>query len=93
MALLRQHTSDNEDESSQADPSDGDSEREPDSDDECGIPLKDLKGAGHTVTRCCDMFCNVHKAIQLVMLSKQEEQSDSEDEDERQTRKEALDRV
>lgn len=55
-------------------------------DSHSGITTKDLKSAGHIVTRCCDLFCDVNKAIYLVMLSKQEEhagkESYSEDEDE-----------
>ncbi|KAH0828575.1 hypothetical protein J3R83DRAFT_2845 [Lanmaoa asiatica] len=71
------------------------SECDPDSDVESGIPLKDIKGAGRTIARCCDMFCNVNKAVHLVILSKQEEQGDreSKDEDRHQARKEALDRI
>ena len=57
-------------------------EHDAESDVECGIPLKDIKGAGRTIARCCDMFCDVNKAVHLVLLSKQEEQGESESEDE-----------
>ena len=71
------------------------SESNPESDAEHRIPLKEIKGAGRTIARCCDMFCDINKAVHLVMLSKQEKQgeSDSEDEDGRRARKEALDRM
>lgn len=72
------------------------SECDAESDVEPGIPLKDIKSAGRTIARCCDMFCDVNKAVDLVMLSKQEEQEDpseSNDEDGRQARKEVLDRM
>lgn len=71
------------------------SESDPESDAEHGIPLKEIKGAGRTIARCCDMFCDINKAVHLVMLSKQEKQgeSDSEDEDGRRARKEALNRM
>ena len=49
------------------------SESDPESDAEHGIPLKEIKGAGQTITHCCDMFCDVNKAVHRVMLSKQEE--------------------
>ena len=61
-----------------------------------GIPLKDIKSAGCTIAQCCDMFCDVNKAVHLVMLSKQEEQDDlseSNDEDGHRARKEVLDRM
>ena len=63
------------------------------SDVEPGIPLKDIKSAGCTIARCCDMFCDVNKAVHLVMLSKQEDLSESNDEDGRRARKEVLDRM
>ena len=71
------------------------SESNPESDAEHRIPLKEIKGAGQTIACCCDMFCDINKAVHLVMLSKQEEQgeSDSEDEDGRRARKEALDHM
>lgn len=91
--LIRQRASDNED-ASDSDSLAG-SERDSESDVECGISLKDIKGAGRTIARCCDMFCDVNKAVDMVILSKQEEQgeSESEDEDGRRARKEALDRM
>ena len=86
--------SDNEDGSN----SETESECDPESDvgdSYGGMNVKDLKGAGRSIAWCCDLFCDVNKAIYLVMLSKQEEkdQSGSEDEDEHQARKEALDRM
>ena len=85
--LIRYHVSDNKD------GSDCDSEHDLESDVELGVPLKDIKGAGRTIACCCDMFCDVNKALHLVMLSKQEEQgeNDFEDEDGRCARKKALD--
>ena len=91
--LIRYHASDNEDRSDSD--SLGGSERDPESDVEYGISLKDIKGAGWTITCCCDMFCDVNKAIHLVMLSRQVDQgeSDSKDEDAHQARKEVHDRM
>ena len=89
--LIRYHTSDNEDRSDSD--SLGGSECDPKSDVEYGIPLKDIKGARQTIAHSCDMFCDVNKAIHLVMLSRQVDQgeSNSEDEDACQARKEVLD--
>ena len=66
------------------------------SDVEPGIPLKDIKIAGRTIAQCCNMFCDINRAVHLVMLSKQEEQEDlseSNDEDGRRARKEVLDHM
>ena len=90
--LIRQRVSDTSESDSDSSGSGCDAE----SDVEPGIPLKDIKSAGRTITRCCDMFCDVNKAVHLVMLSKQEEQEDlseSNDEDGRRARKEVLDRM
>jgi hypothetical protein len=90
--LIRQRASDDDD-ASDSDSLAG-SERDPESDVECGIPLKEMKGAGRSIARCCDMFCDVNKAVDMVILSKQEQgESESEDEDDCQARKEALNRM
>ncbi|KAG8213545.1 hypothetical protein J3R82DRAFT_10190 [Butyriboletus roseoflavus] len=65
------------------------SEHDPESDVECVIPLKDMKSIGRTITHCSDMFCDVEKAVHLVMLLKQAE-GDFEDEDMHHARKQAL---
>ena len=80
---------------SESDSDSSGSECDTESDVEPGIPLKDIKSAGRTIARCCDMFCDINKAVRLVMLTKQEEQgeSESEDEDGCRARKEALDRT
>lgn len=70
--IVRDHASDEDGSDSEVS---GASESDPESDTEHGIPLKDLRGVGRTIARCCDMFCNINKAIHLVMLSKQEEQA------------------
>ncbi|KAG8221172.1 hypothetical protein J3R82DRAFT_2730 [Butyriboletus roseoflavus] len=86
----RKHHVDNEDglDSDSLTESESDSEL----DVEGGIPLKDIKGAGCTITHCCNMFYDVNKAVHVVILSKQEDQREdnSEDKDWCQARKEAL---
>lgn len=97
-ADLIRHASDNEDGSNSDSVKGSESDPESDVDSHGGIAIKELKGAGRIIARCCDLFCDVNKAVYLVMLSKQEEQaakgeSNSEDEDEHRARKEALDRT
>ncbi|KAN0085800.1 hypothetical protein V8E55_006934 [Tylopilus felleus] len=70
--VRRDHASDEDGSDSEVS---GASESDPESDTEHGIPLKDLRGVGRTIARCWNMFCNINKAIHLVMLSKQEEQA------------------
>lgn len=97
-ADLIRYTSDNEDRLISDSLKGSESDPESDVDLYGGIGIKDLKGAGHIIIWCCDLFCDVNKVIYLVMLSKQEEQatkgeSDSEDEDKHRARKEALDHI
>jgi hypothetical protein len=93
--LIRHRTSDSDSEDGSRSDAANESESNPESDAGHGIPLQEIKGAGRTIARCCDMFCDVNKAVDMVILSKQQEQreSDSDDEDGRRARKEVLDRL
>jgi hypothetical protein len=93
--LIRHRASDSDSEDGSHSDAAKESESNPESDAGHGIPLKEIKGAGWTIACCCDIFCDVNKAVDMVILSKQEEQreSDSKDEDGRHARKEVLDRL
>ncbi|KAI9570936.1 hypothetical protein HD554DRAFT_2037126 [Boletus coccyginus] len=69
---IRQHVSD----TFKSDSDSSGSECDAELDVEPRIPLKDIKSTGCTITWCCDMFCDVNKVVDLVMLFKQEEQED-----------------